>query len=214
MPINAAFRKWNSSHKNKVNASQSHPSQCCPVSWNFRPAKQCWNLSSFPTCEVGKPPSCTSQSREEREVCDVQMRREVTPIYTLFWGWGDTSIGLTSLHLTKADLDNLCMRKNRFKIPFVLVIMRWSLYQNWTSRKEESNATIISIIWAVLRWNLALVANFNTPSQLGRIPLVKPLATITMNHLWIPSLLCFAEHWCNNEEELIESESQDFTTLY
>lgn len=65
------------------------------------------------------------------------------------------------IHLTEADLDNLCMRDNKSKILLLLVRRRWSLYQNWTSRKEESNAIIISIIWVVLRWNLALVANFN-----------------------------------------------------
>lgn len=29
------------------------------------------------------------------------------------------------------------------------------------------------------RWNLALVTNLNTPSQLGTIPPVKPSATVT-----------------------------------
>ena len=33
-------------------------------------------------------------------------------------------LGFMSLHLTNADLDNLTMRKNKFKIPFMLVRMR------------------------------------------------------------------------------------------
>ena len=33
-------------------------------------------------------------------------------------------LGFMSLHLTKANLDNLSMRKNKFKIPFLLVIIR------------------------------------------------------------------------------------------
>ena len=143
-------------------------------------------------CEVGKAASKLYESikRGERDTwwdewCPNE--REVTSIYTLCWGRGDTSIGLMSLHLIEADLDNLCMRRNKFKIPFLLVRMRWSLYQNWTSRKEESNAIIISIIRAVLRWNLALVANFNTPSQLGRIPRGNPIVIMPSCH-HVPSL--------------------------
>lgn len=33
-------------------------------------------------------------------------------------------LGFMILHLTEADLDNLIMRKNKFKIPFLLVRMR------------------------------------------------------------------------------------------
>ena len=33
-------------------------------------------------------------------------------------------LGFMSLHLIEVDLDNLTMRKNKFKIPFLLVRMR------------------------------------------------------------------------------------------
>lgn len=84
-----------------------------------------------------------------------------TPIYTIHWGWGDTSIGLHEPTFDWGRPWPFVHKKNKFIIPFLLIRMRWSLYQNCTSPKEESNAIIISIIWVVLRWNLALVANFN-----------------------------------------------------
>jgi len=122
---------------------------CFPEIQTVLPQK---NSASFHTCKVER--GCLQVVRNykpikrgEKEMCDVmsdvQMRREVTPIYTNRWGCRDTSLGL---YLTKANFDNLCMRENKFKIPLLFVRMRWSLYQNSTSRKEESNAIIISII--------------------------------------------------------------------
>lgn len=66
------------------------------------------------------------------------------------------------------------------------------------------------------KWNLALVANFNTPSQLGRIPPAYPSIIMPSGHhgpsLHLVSTLLNTN--IDNEEELIESESQDLTTLH
>ena len=138
-----------------------------------------------------------------------QMSWEVPCIYTICWGSRVISIGLHEPTWWCADLNNLHMCGHKFKNTLLLVEIGWSLYQFWSSWKEEFNAIIISIKWVTQRWNLALVSNFNTPSQLGRIPPADPSAI--MYHLFH---LCSAEPWCNNEEELIESESQDLNTLH
>lgn len=102
-------------------------------------------------------------------------------------------LGLLSPHFTEADLDNLCMRENKFKIPLLLVRIRWYLYQNWTSWKEESNAIIISIIWAILRWNLALVANFNIRPLLREI--MSQLEAVVTHHFVgdVPRIIFFSK---------------------
>jgi len=171
----------------------------------------------------------------EREVAQVvrtnQEKREKNDVCEWCPKWGERSLlfiqfvegeethplGFLSLHLLEADLDNLCMRENKFKISLLLVWMRWSLYQNWTSQKEGSNAIIISIIWVFTRWNLFLVSNSNTPSQLGIIPPANPSVVIIPSCHHVPSLsslLYSIEPWSNNEEEAIESESEDLTTLH
>ena len=54
-----------------------------------------------------------------------------------------------------------------------------------------------------------LVTDFNTPSQLGRIPYANPYIIImpSCHPYTIIALLCSVEPWTNNEEELVESES-------
>ena len=125
--------------------------QCCPVPWNFQPPKLVQKFDLLHTCKVEKPPRCTNQSIEGRERDmwwddDVQMRERSLLFIHFVEGEETHPLGFMSLHFTQVDLDNLCMRENKFKIPFLLVRMRSSLYQNWTSLKEESNAIIISII--------------------------------------------------------------------
>jgi len=138
------------------------------LSLKFQPVLSLKFSASCHTCEEEREiaPSCTNQSREKREMkwCDEWCPNEERGHYYLYnslRGEETHPLSFLSLHFTETDLDNLCMREKKFKIPLLLVRMRWILYQNWTSRKEESNAIIISILWVVLRWNLALVANFN-----------------------------------------------------
>jgi len=62
-------------------------------------------------------------------------------------------LGFMGLHDDVADQNKLYMSGHKFKIILLHVQMRWSLYQSWSSRKEESNAIIISIKRAIPRWN-------------------------------------------------------------
>lgn len=131
-------------------------------SWNFWP----YNSTSLCHTCVRKrmPNSCMNQRRRKECVSDDDAK------------WGERSrvfiqvvegevtrpLGFVSLHDDVADLNNLHVSGHKFKNTPLLVQIRWSLYQFWSSRKEEFNAIIISIKWAVPRWNLALVANLNT----------------------------------------------------
>ena len=106
----------------------------------------------------------------------------------------------------------------------------WQIAHVWTSLQKHISPRAISVnLRSILvlskrgiqcnnhlhqmscrKWNLALVSNFNTPSQLGRIPPANPSSIIMPSCCHVPSLsshLYSAEPWCNNEEELIESES-------
>lgn len=55
---------------------------------------------------------------------DVQMRERSLLFIHFVEGKETHLLGFMSLHLTEANLDNLCMRENKFKIPFLLVRMR------------------------------------------------------------------------------------------
>ena len=59
-------------------------------------------------------------------------------------------LGLMSLHETSSwPWQFAHVWENKFKISLLLIQTRWSLDQSCTSRKEESNKNIISIIWVV-----------------------------------------------------------------
>lgn len=69
------------------------------VSLKFRPVLVLNSSASYHTCEEEREATqvvWTNQEKREKNdvMSDIQMRREVTPIYTIRWGWGDTSIGL------------------------------------------------------------------------------------------------------------------------
>ena len=94
--------------------------------------------------------------------------------------------GFMSLHDDVANLNKLYISGHKFKNILLLVQMRLSLYQSSSSQKEESNAIIISIKRVVPRWNLALVSNFNTPCQLGRIVPANPSIIIDYHAIMLP----------------------------
>ena len=160
---------------------------------------------------------------ETRNVCDDDAKwgERAHVFMQVIEGEESRPLGFMSLHDDVADLNNLHMCGHKFKSTLLIVQITWSFYQFWASQIEEFNAIIVSIKWVVPRCNLALIVNFNTPSQLGRIPRPNPSiindyhaimssCTISISHI-ISALLNTA---VNYEEESVESETQDLTTLH
>ena len=160
------------------------------------------------------PNSYTNQWEKEREECvsdDHAKWGERSLVFIqVIEGEVTHPLGFMILHGDVDNQNNLHMCGHKFKNTLLLDQIRWYLYQFWSSRKEEFNA-IISIKWVVPRWNLALVANFNNPSQLGRIPPTNPSiiidhhATLTSCTIFVPHLISALSNTdMNNEEELIK----------
>lgn len=98
-----------------------------------------------------------------------QMRFEVSPIYTSRWGSSDMSIGLhdpTWWYGRPWQFSHLRAwpQQHNFSYPNLMIFRSiLVLSKRGTQCNNHFHQT------SCLKWNLALLANFNTPSQLGRI---------------------------------------------
>lgn len=87
-----------------------------------------------------------------------------------------------SINIVSNNLDNLHICGHKLKNTFLLVQIWWSLGKFWSSQKEEFNAIIISIKWAIQSgiWPYFSILTLTFTSFL--YPLLNGFATI---HKWL-----------------------------